>query len=191
MSFIELKNGEIEVTEEGKTLPEIKELYAADRTSSHKRWYKDALTFLYYVYKRDGIYANLFPSERKERVIQRYMPGRSIKDFENNKAFVKVRDLYMDLQFTTVERMILKVDDDMEMLLKKISEVPLTKRVKVKIKIDDDGRTEERFIDMDNSEEKFKVMQIAEKLIEYQAKLREKIVRDERKKKTHKRLFDN
>jgi hypothetical protein len=97
----------------------------------------------------------------------------------------------MDLQFTTVERMILKVDEDMEILLKKISEVPLTKRVKMKIKIDDDGRTEERVIDMDNSEEKFKVMQIAEKLIEYQTKLREKIVRDEKKKKTHKRLFDN
>lgn len=193
MPFLELKDRVVDATEEGKELSSVQDLYNADKTAS-KKFYHDALKYIYFVYKADGVYSNMFESSRKNHVILKHFEKREIKDFEANIRVKAVIKDYLDLQLTKTKRLYYRLEKDMEDLLDRISKIPYTRKVKVKVPVEgNDGKTEVATeIEIENYEEKAKAMLMADKLIDYEAKIKAKIFREEvaSKKNSTTRLFD-
>ena len=194
MSFLYIKDGVVLPTEEGKTIPQLKALYNADKTES-KRFYNDALTYIYFVYKKEGVYDDMYESMRKKTVINRHLPKREEKQFEENKRVRELIQEYLDRQLTKNERLLYKLEKDIDNLLERISSIPYTKNVKATVPhLNEKGEQVmvSAIIEIDNSEEKDKSIRLAEKLVDYGDKLRNKILKEkvEKRKASGGRLFD-
>jgi hypothetical protein len=83
MIFI-FENGKVDLIPEAKSLPEIKNLKAIDKTKGKVYFYM-WITYLYYVYRQNGLYENLFTLSRKRQVCvdQLKKTGEFYKDIEN------------------------------------------------------------------------------------------------------------
>lgn len=194
MSFLYMEDGKVFPTEEGKELPAVKALYNADKTEG-KRFYNDALIYIFFVYKKDGVYHDMYETMRKKTVLQRHLPKREEKHFEENKRVAELIDEYLQRQFTKTERLLYKLEKDIDALLERISSIPYTKTVKAKIPYTNENGDITQVpaeIELDNSEEKDKSMRLAEKLVDYGDKLRTKILKEqiEKRKSSGQRLFD-
>jgi hypothetical protein len=194
MPFLYLKDGEVHPTEEGLMIPQVKAVYSSDKTEG-KRFYKDVLMYVFYVYNQSGIYKDMFEDYRRKTVIERHLPKRSAEELEANSKVANLIKEYLDRQMTKTERLYYQLEKDMESLLKRVSSIPYTRTVKTKVKWVNDDQEEVLLpvdIEMDNSEEKYKAMKLAETLIDYGEKLKNKISKEkiEIKKNNHGRLFD-
>lgn len=194
MSFLFLKDGDVLPTEEGALIPQLKAVYNADKTEG-KRFYKDVLLYVYFVYNQSHTYRDMFEDYRKKVVIERHLPKRKTEDFESNSRVAALINEYLERQLSKSERLLYQLEKDMESLLKRVSSIPYTKKVKTKIKwVNPEG--EETLIpvevEMDNSEEKEKTIRLAERMIDYADKLRAKVVKEKTDKKQNStaRLFD-
>jgi hypothetical protein len=129
-------------------------------------------------------------------VIERHLPKRKIEDFEDNLRVVAVIEEYLDRQMTKTERFLYQLEKDMESLLTRISTIPYTKVVKAKIPyIDADGESTmiPAEVEIDNSKEKEDAIKLGERMLDYEEKLRNKVLKERvESKKTgkHQRLFD-
>lgn len=193
MSFLVLNNGKVEFTEEGKTLPAVIELYNSDKRVN-KKFVDDSATYIFYVYKNGGVYENKLPQARKQMVIEKHLPERSIKDFENNRIVKSLIALYVELEYTPVEQLYLGLKRDIEDLLKRVGNIEYEKKVLVEW----DSETSigevkhfKEWVLMDNSAEKEKAMNLATKLIDFDEKLKAKIYKEKKdKRKNTNALFD-
>jgi len=196
MSFIVLNNGKAEFTKEGQTLPAVIELYNSDKHVI-KKLVDDTATYIFYVYKNDGVYENKLPQARRQMVIEKHLLERSIKDFENNRIIKSIINLYIELQYTPVEQLYLGLKRDIEDLLKRVGNIEYEKEVMVEFEAEVVVNNEKEVkhfkqrIMMDNSSEKEKAMSLATKLIDFDEKLKAKIYK-EKKEKRHSgtALFD-
>ncbi len=192
MSFIIFQDGVASPTEEGKEIPQVKEVYNADKTLG-KKFFHDVLKYIYLVYKREGVYSTFFENERIRLVLDRHFEKRKVEDFEDSK---KVRALileYQNNQFTKMERFYYQLEKDIEMLMERISSIPYTKKVKIQVPLEQNGETTlvETIVEMENFEEKSKAIMSAERLVDYEQKLKDKIFREKKTmKKENTRLFD-
>lgn len=195
MSFLFIENGEVKPTEEGNLIPQVRAVYNADKTDG-KQFYKDVLMYVFFVYNKDGVYKDSFDTYRKTMVIERHLPKRNADDLENNKRVRDLIDEYLDRQMTKNERLLYRLEIDIEKLLERISTIPYSKTVTLKIPYtNEDGETTyvPTKVEIDNSEEKAKTIKIAEGMIDYSEKLRQKILKDKtdkKKKGANIRLFD-
>lgn len=194
MPFLELKDGVVSPTEEGMELPAIKKLYNSDKTEG-KRFFKDCLFYIFFVYNQSGVYKDRFENYRKKMVIERHLPKRKIEDFEGNLRVHDVISEYLNRQMTKTERFLYLLEKDMDELLKRITNIPYTKTVKAKIPyINTDGDTimVSSEVEIDNSAEKENAIKLAERMIDYADKLKSKIKKEgvEEKKNTGHRIFD-
>ena len=194
MSFLELKNGKVEFTEEGKTLPSVIELYNSDKRII-KKFVDDTATYIFYSYKNGGVYENKLPNARKQMVIDKHLPERTIKDFENNRIVKSIIALFIELEYTPVEQLYLGLKRDIEDLLKRVSNIEYEKNILVEWDSEVDGgetRHFKQWVLMDNSAEKEKAMTLATKLIDFDEKLKAKIYKEKKEKRqTGIALFDN
>jgi hypothetical protein len=188
MSFLILNNGKVEVTEEGKLISEVTALYNSDK-SSKKKFYNDTLTYIYFSYKNNGIYCNKLPKSRKQFVIDKHLLDRTINDFERHPRCKELIDIYIDLEYTPIERLYEGLKRDIEDILKRIDTIPYEKEIMVEFESEVDlGKGEKDIkkfkqrVIMDNSEEKEKKMELAIKLFDYDKKLQSKMF-DESKEK--------
>jgi len=194
MPFLELKDGVVSPTPEGEMLSVVKSLSDSDKTKT-KTYFHDALLYVFYVYKKDGVYADSFETYRKKIVITRHLPNRTIDDFENNKRVQALIAEYNERQYTKLERFYYQIEKDMESLLTQISTIPYQKSVKAQLPYKDDEGNETKIagvITIDNYEEKAKAIMMAEKLIDYADKLKTKIIKEKAQSGRHNnvRLFD-
>lgn len=195
MPFLYLENGEVFPTEEGMEIPAVKSVYNADKTDG-KVFFRDVLKYLYYVYRKDGVYSDMFEQMRKTTVIERHLPKRDYKVLESNKRVQELIKEYLERQMTKNERLLYLLEKDIEKLLERISSIPYTKTCVVKVPhTNDDGETTmlPTKIEFDNIEEKSKAIKEASSLVDYSDKLRSKILKEkieDKKKGTSTRLFD-
>lgn len=180
MSFLYIENGVVGITEEGMALPAVQDVYNSDRTTT-KKFFNDVIRYVFFVYKKDGVYQDLFLGYRKKLTLERHLPDRKEDDFEKNIRVINFISEYQQRQLSKAERFLFQLEIDMEALLKRITEIPYTKKVKVNIPVVDQNGAEQRVstvIDMENYDEKAKAIMLADKLIDYQDKLRNKIFKE-------------
>lgn len=185
MSFLVLNNGKVEFTEEGKTLPAVIELYNSDKRVN-KKFVDDSATYIFYVYKNDGVYENKLPQARRQMVIEKHLPERTIKDFENNRIVKSLIALYIELEYTPVEQLYLGLKRDIEDLLKRVGNIEYEKKILVEWDSEVEGGETRHFkewVTMDNSAEKEKAMNLATKLIDFDEKLKAKIYKEKKEKR--------
>lgn len=191
--FLYIEDGIVKVTEEGMDLPVVRDLYNADKTKT-KKFFMDSLKYTYYVYKKNGVYDGIFEGYRKKMVVERHLPGREIQHFEDNKRVRALITEFQNLQLTKIERFYYQLEKDIEQLIERIHSIPYTRKVKARIPVEQDGETTyvEQMVEMENYKEKTEAIMTAEKLIDYEGKLRDKILKDKtsKKKKSSQRLFD-
>ena len=100
--FLQLKDGDVIVTPEGMTLPEVKTLIK----STSKKYYQQALTFLYYMYdKEHSPYRNLLPDRRAARICQSHLGVDDPEHFYNNKYVHELSIIYIETQYTELEQL--------------------------------------------------------------------------------------
>ena len=194
MPFLYIEDGVVRITQEGMVLPQVQEVYAADRSTT-KKFFNDVIRYIFFVYKKDGVYQDLFLNYRRKLVLERHLPDRKEDDFEKNIRVINLITEYQQRQLSKVERLLFQLELDMELLLKKITEIPYTKKVKVSVPVIDqmgDERKIPTIIEMENYEEKAKAIMLADKMIDYQDKLRAKVIKEKSSERGggQLRLFD-
>jgi len=197
--YLELINGEVQITEEGKQLTVYKELDSNDRHTG-KPWVKACITFAFWMHKKNGPFSNMLPQQRAERVCNEILQGKyKPVQFEVNYEYGRFAKDYITSQYSMTEQLHESIKKDIEELLSRIKEIPFTKkqRIKATVKIPDpDGviidRQVDTVIDIDNSEEKYKAIALAEKLVDYEQKIRQKIMAEtkEKRRSSSKRIFE-
>ena len=201
MSFLSIENDEVLCSPEGMALNSVKKLYADDRHSG-KPWWKACLKYIFFMYKKGGIFQNMLPAQRAERICNEILKGEyDPKKFELNSNCKEVILDYQNLQCTPNELLYEGVKSDIEGLLQRIRQIPYSKTVNVDVDVeffDQDGKPQKQrvktAVEMDNSEEKSKAIRLADSLLDYESKLRTKIVqetKEQRKSKGAKRLFED
>lgn len=161
---------------------------------------KNILVYVYNAYSPQSIYYEFTPQERKERVCTDLFDDKiKAEYFENNKLIKEFIQLFVDMSLTVIQRDHERCKRDIEDLHEHISQIPFMRKQKVRrqITIKDDD-TEKEFIkeidivvDIDNSEEKKKALDIREKLYSLDSRLR-KLVETEKieKELTAKTMFE-
>jgi hypothetical protein len=201
MSFLVLVGEEVEVTTEGMCLQSVKNVYVRDRHSA-KPWFGAFCKYVYFMYKQDGIFKNMLPEQRAERICSEMLKDKyRAKDFEVIIECKTMINQYINLQYSLTEILYEGLKEDIEGLLKHIKNIPYTKKSVYEGTIDvpgQDGILQKQKVrvpfDIDNSEEKAKAIKLAETMIDYDKKLRTKIndeTKEDRKKQSKKRLFED
>lgn len=195
MPFLELKEGLVVPTEEGRLLPCVVRLYSSDKTEG-KRYFNDCLMYIFFVYNQSGVYKDTFEDYRKKIVLERHLQRRKVEDFEGNVRVLEVINEYLERQLTKTERFLYQLEKDMDSLLVRISKIPYTKVVKAKIPyrtVDGDETMVTAEVEIDNSKEKEDAIRLGERMIDYADKLRAKVYKEKSESKKgsiYGRLFD-
>lgn len=110
-------------------------LYTNSRNKG-KKFYHEAIRYAYYMYKKNGIYANLFPKERARVVSKTYFGDTDYyKKFELNTSFTAFKNYYTYIQYDATERTLLKTEEDIEKLLDHLNEIDYYIKRKVEVEI--------------------------------------------------------
>lgn len=186
--------GKVRVHQDMVAARVVTDLMAQDQSKDKKnfdRW----ITYAYHMYKRDHAFSNFGPGERAQRVSSMYFLGEDISDIETINAFKDFKLVYMDMQHTVTSRFIENIKKDMEGLLEYIHKIPLSKSVLVQLDVPDGNVMVkvEKWMDIDNSKEKFDALKRAEDILNLLSKLTLKMKeeqREEKKKGGSRRMFD-
>lgn len=195
------KTGIIEVLPEAMAFDKVKAVYNADKTSDKKDFQK-IITWIYHVYKSEHPLENLFPSERKKRVIVEFFGGEDVSDFEKSKKVQDMITLYKKDSMLPSERFYQNLQQDMEDIQEHLQSIKMTKIINDEIKItveyvNDKGEiveTEARAkhpVVVDNSKEKLDVIKRADDLLQLEEKFRLRMKKERQKKENRGYLFDN
>lgn len=197
MSFLVITDNKIELVVGAEKLPAIEELISRDR-SEGKKFIRDAYTYIYYVYSPDSICRNKYPEDRKQFVINNFLPSRKKEDFEENKYVKAVIEVYNDLNLSLSERFYNDLKSDMEEMLIYLRNIPWTKKLKINQEVEVMVGAELQkimvnvTIDHDNSQAKLDAIARAEKIIDLEEKLKDKVAKELKEKTVKKRrLFEN
>ncbi len=195
--MIEYKNGVVTLHEDAYGIKEVDSFYKSDKTGK-KEYFKECITYLYWMYKKGGIYSQNLPRQARKIIKAQHLKNFDPDIMEKNKKFQELRDCYIEHQYSITERFWAKVKDDMQSLLDHIAAIPFQRIVKtnkeVEMEVDGESRWVKVKVDIpiDNSEEKAKAIMLSEKLINLEEKLSQKIKREDQEKKVadSKALFD-
>ena len=203
--FLEIELDKVKVNEQGHTLKEVKALRSSDKTRD-KRFFKDAITYVYYTYNKNSIFKNLLPDQRAKKVCEVFLPKRKPTDFESNVRVKDVIVLYNELSKSFKETIREKILSDIQDMMEKVANVPLTKVQRVKRTVNVEffcdqcsaKHTQDVTIDtrltIDNTAEKYQALDMVEKLLARESDVMKKIKEEEVDKKKNieiKRMFDN
>lgn len=118
--------------EEGKVVPiddchlvknPLNKLYTNDRNEG-KKFFKEAITYAYFMYSKGGIYENLFPRERAKEISRVYFGDANYYEkFEYNKAFTDFKLYYESIQYDATARALLSTEKEIEELILHLKDV--------------------------------------------------------------------
>lgn len=192
--FLYLEDKEVKITEAGMREPTVIELWNSDKRSRSKPFFHKCMTYIYFMYKPDGDYKNLTPSRRLEKSLEQ--AGLSFNQIDGNKRLKAVIDEYIDQTTTLNMRLYEAIKQDVEDIIERIKNVPSTRKVKFETKHTTlvEGKEIEipikTWVDVDNWEEKSKAVKNAEQLIDFEDRIRKKVMKDSLIKRSNKRMFD-
>lgn len=184
--ILELINNKVFIIKEAEFLPEYVSL-------CKKKFKEEALTFIYYMYNENSVYKELLPSQRRKYVSERHLQGYSVEEIEKDEDVQKFIDIYNEIQLSREERLRQKVQEDMDDLLDRLSNIKFSKTVIVNVEVEEKGSTVTKkvSVEIDNSKEKGEALKLAETLIELSKKLEIMVKGQTNKKKEQKiRLYD-
>jgi len=204
MSFLYLDEAKnVAITDDGLSHPEVKEFYLKDTTSDKKKFFK-AMTYIYYCYFPGGIFSNKTPEDRKRIACNTYLEGMDPKVYEDNKFVQRVIAVYRDLCITPAEQLYERIKFDIQEVQKVLSEVPFFKEIKVKleteveldVKVEGETRTvkvpvnQTVVVQIDNSDAKAKAIQNTTMLFKQEKELRNIVEKERIEKRRLRRKFD-
>jgi hypothetical protein len=194
MEVTTIINEKIDFTENVKSLPFIQEIRKQGET-----YYSNFATFIHWMFrKQDNVYYNLPEKERAKRIDQEIFKEELSEQFYHDGNCVIFIGRMKSAIMSDAERFYQNTKNDLELLRDKLTSIPLEKEgyyeqevpsqdgeatIKVKVKVM-----------IDNSAEKLKAMDMAEKLFAFIDKLEIRIKKedkDKKKKNDDVRLFDN
>ena len=171
------KSGKIDTIPEAKKLDILISLRDKDRTAT-QTYYLRTLKYVYYVYSPKSMYSEQFESVRKSKFCIEIIKKKA-DCWKEIEVWGRTRDLiewYLDDIFTSEERMVMAVDNDIDEYIHHLNAIPFTK-----------SNGEE------NIDEKSKSIKMAKELLIYRKELRAllhgKKAKDN-KKKVRTRLFE-
>ena len=202
--FLELVDGEIIVSEQGLSLKEVQALKKSDRhpgKPSYKKW----LRFIYFAYHKKSIYRNYLPREREKKVKEALFPDEKLAYFLSNTKVQTVAKVLIELSYTFKEKLYRTLLGDIEDMMERVSKVEMTRTARItapkklkfyseslKTNVEEVVNIDTRLV-VDNSEEKFKALELLEKLLKKEEILKDKLKQEEielRTEQGQKRLFD-
>jgi len=204
--FISLVEGKAVVNEQGMELAIVKKVYKADK-SNHKVSFEKWMRFVYHVWHRDSIYRNYMPKEREKKVVTMVFPDKTVSYFKGISGMKDLIDVYIDMCYSFKEKIYIRLLNDIEVMMDKLSKIELTKTARVigeKEVTWYSKKTEKEEtetiplsvrVTIDNSEEKIKAMDVIDKLLKREAVLKEALkkeqIENDLKKTSLTRQFDN
>ena len=182
MSFlvIDEKDNSIKCTREGELLPEVINLSKSDRNAG-KKFVRDALKYVYHVYKREHMFSNNAVIHRKKKVIDMFLPDRKQNDFEGNKNVQALIKRYIDEEYLPVEWYYEGIKNDLKQLQEDIGNIPKKHTITVEYRQEEDGPLLKKKIEISNWKERWTAMQEAEKLIDMEERIKQKAMAARRK----------
>jgi len=203
--FIDIIEGKAVVSEEAMSVPIFQKVYKIDKAKG-KKSFDLWMRFVYSAYSKESIYHNYLPKEREKRVVENMFPDKSVSYFKGIAGMKQLIEFYIESTYTFKEKLYLRLLNDVEEMMERLSKIELTKITRVKGKKDitfysekvKEDITESIDIDVrisiDNSEEKIKAMDTLDKLLKRESVLKkalkeEQIEADLEERKG--RLYDN
>lgn len=173
--FIE---GKVEILPEAMTLPEVKALWDEDKTRG-KQYFHMYMTYIFFVYRSDGIYKNMYLTTRKRSTcVNQLQKSEDYWQEIEGKATVKALIEWYEKNSKTKEEQLLEaLDDDIERYMEYLKNMPYSRQVRVEEKKNGDGGVTVAFRHEDNSDEKMKAIKNSKELVLYRKELK-KLVKD-------------
>lgn len=190
MSFLYIENGEIKITEEGLSHPIVHEYYKSDKTKK-KGSFKVWITYLFYVYKKDGLYKDKLMTDKKRLTCKHHI-GKPIDYY---KRLDNVLDRFIEVYIASqridpIEEFLTKVYKDMDEYINHLLNIKYTITLESIKNVNGEAITEK--IEKDNSEEKVKAYKAVTDILKTKEAIEKKVkstLRETKKKKIN-RLFD-
>lgn len=134
-----LKNGKVEITPEGMCIPEFKDFRRYD-SSTNKSFFDFAMNYIYFVYDIYGeersYLHNLPVYQRKLRAVADHTgPHKDIDIFDKNKHVKACIDQFLSLTWTSNERLLDAMRDDIERFIAHVQSIPHEFKEKVLVEI--------------------------------------------------------
>lgn len=195
MSFLYLENNVVKITDEGMALKPYDVLYKSDKTEG-KKFFNQVITYIYWVFKKDGIYSNQPLPSRKKHVSKAYI-NRNYKELERQPKVRECIEEYYNINYTRDERRLDTVENDIDEYMDYLVSIPWTIRqnveVDVEVMVGEDKQIipKKVSVDVPNDDAKKKSMKSLKEMIELRNELEKTISKQSRKKRdSGKRLFD-
>jgi hypothetical protein len=179
------KDGVISIMPEAKKDPYVKAI-------RERKDFQNIINFAYYCYNPQSPYHNVPIKEREAFVLSNYTTAKRRADLIYGSA-EKFFDHYQRVILTPSERYHNKLLKDIDELLERLSNIPVTRIEKIEISIDiprSADSTEmvkypiKQKLEIDNSKEKLDAIKMTKELLEYK-KVLEKEMETEKFKKGH------
>ena len=126
------RNEEVDIIPEALELPPVKDLYINDKIGD-KSFFRKACKWIYHMYYRDHVLANLPYQERKTTVINTYFNGHMPTNIDGNRRVLAMSEMYVLLQKGIEERLAETIKEAISAQKEKITEIKTTKKERIKI----------------------------------------------------------
>lgn len=194
MEVTKIIDGKIDFTDSVKFLPFIQTL----KKNSDELYYSNFAIFIHYMFsKGDNVYYSLPEKERAKRIDDEIFKEQLSEIFYTDMNCVTFIGRLKSALMTDAERFYQNTKNDLELLRDNLINIPLQKEGYYEQEVpSQDGETTVKLkvkVMVDNSAEKLKSMDMAEKLFMFIDKLEVRIKREEkenRKKNNDQRIFD-
>lgn len=181
MSFLYMNNGKVLVTEEGKTLKSVKNLFK----QHSKKFVEDGLRYIYFVYKPSGIYQHMLLKDRIKRTINEQYTNRKPEDFNDEALNAVIEDYNTLVVSTHTEKFYINIRKRMEELLDYLTNIKYTKKQKItnhKVEVEIEGERKEVYInttiEIDNSKEALDAMKLVDPLLAQEEKWKKRMEKE-------------
>jgi hypothetical protein len=107
--ILEYKNNIVSISEQGLNLPEFRKIYDKD-TTEKKEEFRKFIDYMWFVYSRDSIYADILPSYRKQLACTDRLKGNGScwKKLEGDKDNMEAIEKFVSLMTRPKERLYLE-----------------------------------------------------------------------------------
>lgn len=121
--MIEYKSGKVVLMDGSDKIEVIKKLYATERTKE-KVFFNKALTYLFFMYRKESQYSGLAEKKRAPEVCKIYFGDKEHwKRFEFNDKFIAVKTYYEKLQYTPEERALLSSAEEIDDIILHLKDI--------------------------------------------------------------------
>jgi len=183
--MLEFKEGRVVLMPGAIEVPEVKKLRSAAKGNSRDKFFNDAITYAYFMYKRDGMYASMFPKKRAMEVGKNYFSDKQIwKKFEHNQKFREFKNRYEELQYSAEERALISTEAEIEDLILHLKDIKyfIDDNIDVEIQVPKFEGSEEfipykvkRKVKVNNSKEKEASLKAIAEMIKIRKLLKESV----------------